>query len=268
MGNTKPSPLRVRAWCFTLNNWTVDEFEYLKTVLTEGPDKLVIGREVGESGTPHLQGYVRFVNKQTLSGLKKLNARAHWEPAKGTPEQNLKYCTKEDKEAFKRGFEKKKTFKDAMREKVLKKYDEVIWKPWQQGILDLIKEPADDRTINWVYEPEGNTGKTFLAKYIVLTRNTIIADGKKDNVFNQLNRMMEEDEHQPEVVILDIPRSSEGYVNYGVLEQLKGGMLYSGKYEGGMCIFEPVHVIVLANFKPDMDQFSQDRWNLIVIPDE
>lgn len=57
---------------------------------------MVVGFEVGESGTPHLQGYVEFKNQCKLSTLKRWLPSAHFEVAKGTAEDNLKYCTKDN----------------------------------------------------------------------------------------------------------------------------------------------------------------------------
>jgi hypothetical protein len=56
---------------------------------------IVIGKEVGESGTPHLQGYIYFEALKSLAVLKRLNDKAHWEPARGTAQENYAYCTKE-----------------------------------------------------------------------------------------------------------------------------------------------------------------------------
>ncbi len=56
---------------------------------------LVYGREVGDEGTPHLQGYVQFLRKLRLSGVRRLHAKAHWEVAKGSAKQNLEYCSKQ-----------------------------------------------------------------------------------------------------------------------------------------------------------------------------
>lgn len=52
-------------------------------------------KEVGNSGTRHIQGYIQFSDKIRLTGLRKLHGRAHWELARGTPEQNKAYCSKE-----------------------------------------------------------------------------------------------------------------------------------------------------------------------------
>ena len=37
------------------------------------------GYEKGEQGTPHIQGYIEFENSVSLSTLKKINKRIHWE---------------------------------------------------------------------------------------------------------------------------------------------------------------------------------------------
>lgn len=82
---------RQRNWCFTVNNpddvWTPLEWV--------GDDDFVAWQlEVGESGTPHLQGYIEWKNARTLDQMKKKHKTAHWEVRKGTQEQALNYATK------------------------------------------------------------------------------------------------------------------------------------------------------------------------------
>lgn len=258
-GNTKPSG-RSRGWCFTLNNWTSDEYEKIKTWLTTRPH-YVLGKEVGESGTPHLQGYVYDKNQIKFETLKNLCPRMHIEPAKGSPKQNLAYCTKDgDFETNIQGVSNV----TMMLNKLRKRYENVTWQPWQQLVIDSIKTEPDSRTINWVYDPVGNRGKTFLCKYIKLATNCILADGKKDNVYHAIAKKLEEDELF-DTVILDIPRHNLEYINYGLLEKIKDGLIYSGKYEGRDCIFDNVHLWVFANERPDTSKMSADRWNLITL---
>lgn len=57
---------------------------------------LVFGREVGSNGTPHLQGYVSFSKRRSLSYVrKKFGKRCHCEIARGSPQQASDYCKKE-----------------------------------------------------------------------------------------------------------------------------------------------------------------------------
>lgn len=91
-------PAGNRSWCFTLNNPTPNEATTLP--LPNGDSwphqkLLVYQLERGERGTPHIQGYVQFDCQRSLASVKRLLPRAHWEVAKGTPQQNLAYCTKE-----------------------------------------------------------------------------------------------------------------------------------------------------------------------------
>lgn len=81
-----------RAYCFTLNNYTEEEYLAISSMECK---YLVIGKEKGESGTPHLQGYVYLVNPRTLTSLKKSMPRAHIEVAKGSPLQASTYCKKD-----------------------------------------------------------------------------------------------------------------------------------------------------------------------------
>jgi hypothetical protein len=99
-----PSPPKAKNWCFTLNNYTNDDKERIaklwegvaSTEPTTTIKYLVYGEEVGEQGTPHLQGYVSFVARRTLNQLKSIiSPTAHFQIAKGSPAQNRTYCTKD-----------------------------------------------------------------------------------------------------------------------------------------------------------------------------
>lgn len=281
LGNIKTKSKRSRGWVFTLNNWTEEEYKDLLHITQQFAQKYIIGKEhAPTTGTPHLQGYIYWKEGKSRDAMKKLFGKRYYlEFARGSPKQNETYCGK-DEEYIKVGFDEKvdnsydtewRLIIAARLERLNKEYENVVWKPWQRDVLDILETKADMRTIHWVFDPIGNSGKSYLTKYIYLTRKIIIADGKKDNVFNQVCTMVIGDKkkkilpEEPEVVLLDIPRSSEGYINYGVLEQLKNGLIYSGKYEGGICAFGALHVIVFANFLPDRSQFSDDRWNIISV---
>ncbi len=82
---------RYRRACFTLNNYSDDEYKHL----LEGQWKyLVMGKEVGEKGTPHLQGYVEMEQVRFNKLKKMLGERCHIEMCAGSPEQNEVYCKK------------------------------------------------------------------------------------------------------------------------------------------------------------------------------
>jgi len=82
---------RHRGWCFTLNNYANDDVERIMKIEHR---YVVIGYEVGEQGTPHLQGYIEFKNPRAFGGVNKLGL-GHIEARRGTPEEAEKYCKKD-----------------------------------------------------------------------------------------------------------------------------------------------------------------------------
>jgi hypothetical protein len=84
---------RSRSYCLTINNYTEEDVERIKNYETE---YVVVGDEIGESGTPHLQIYFRMKNAKTFSKIKKDFTTAHIEIAKGDDNQNKAYCSKQN----------------------------------------------------------------------------------------------------------------------------------------------------------------------------
>ncbi len=185
--------------------------------------------------------------------------RAHLLKARGSRAQNITYCKKE--------LNYESNFPDSRHERALKSYASVTWKPWQLQIISLCASPSVTRTVNWFWEPTGGTGKTYLAKYLYLLHNGIVAGGKKADVFHQVAKWLELHEgSDPTLVLLDVPRTALGYISYGAVESLKDGFGFSGKYDGTVFYFTDCpHVIVFANEPPDPSKLSEDRWNIVPI---
>jgi len=84
---------KARSFVFTVNNYTNEIVEYLMS-LQKGVKYMIVGAEVGEKGTPHLQGYVMFSSPRSVKGIVNV-LKGHVEVARGTPQQNIAYCSKE-----------------------------------------------------------------------------------------------------------------------------------------------------------------------------
>ena len=86
-------------WCFTLNNFDEDDlerFDDLGSNVGSIIKYICIGREVGENGTSHLQGFIQFTKKIRLSQVKGyIGVRAHCEVMRGTATQADMYCKKD-----------------------------------------------------------------------------------------------------------------------------------------------------------------------------
>lgn len=94
--------LRGSRVCFTLNNPTDAELEFLDRCSEfglPGIKRAIVGYEVSDSGTPHLQGYVetdqRLRSNQVRSKYGDLLQRAALFAAKGSPRSNFVYCSKD-----------------------------------------------------------------------------------------------------------------------------------------------------------------------------
>lgn len=234
-------------WIFVLNNWTQEELDEIITIC--GSNNYCIGEEVGKNGTPHLQGFISF-NKKSRPFESFPNKRIHWKKCKASAEANIKYTTKD-------GIIHSNFYKP------LKLITEFL--PWHKQVLDIIKSEPDFRTIYWFWEPIGNIQKTAIAKYICAKYNAIVVSGKSTDCKNAILQYFNTKEKYPEIIIFDIPRVNQNHISYEALESIKNGLFYSGKYEGGMCIFNCPHVICFANEEPDIEVLSKDRWHIIRI---
>lgn len=82
-------------WVFTWNNYPDNYKEVIQEALDDLEDAIclyhAIGEETGESGTPHLQGFLSF--SQRFSHPAQKLWQAHWEVCK-RPHQSILYCKK------------------------------------------------------------------------------------------------------------------------------------------------------------------------------
>lgn len=245
-GNTKRISASKR-WCFTLNNYTEEELAQL-TLLGMAPNKYIIGREVGESGTPHLQGYFHFKKKVRPLEIKNISKKIHWEKCKGSEEDNFHYCSKGNDYFTNINCEREL---DILRPEQLYK--------WQKEIVDIVKKIPDKRTIHWYWEPNGKCGKSEFAKFLGYYYDAVLVEGKKNDIlYNAAN-------HNSNIYLFDFERSMEEYISYGAMEKIKNGFYMSGKYESVSIIRNSPHIIVFANFEPDKSKLSQDRWHIVEI---
>lgn len=224
----------------------------------------IFAQEVGESGTPHLQGAVKFKIKQRFTAVTKLflPEKVHWEKCKGTWKQNVVYCTKVANWDLLHGNCPEASRYKPREQRVMDAvYKNVVWRGWQKAVIEIVKGPVHPRKIYWFWEPEGNSGKTYLSRWLYMNYRCIVGGGKKADVFHQVATAFEKDEGaDPQLILLDIPRSAQKYCCYGAIEDLKNGFVNSGKYEGGVFCFLSPHVIVFANDEPDYAEMSADRW--------
>uniref|UniRef100_UPI00404898B3 hypothetical protein n=1 Tax=Polynucleobacter sp. TaxID=2029855 RepID=UPI00404898B3 len=231
---------------FVINNYSEEEVCQVKETILKLAKKGGFGKEVGESGTPHLQGAIWLNKKMRITSLAKESgfARASFRAIRND-EAMIKYIQK-DGDAWTYKFPKE-----------IKIITELY--PWQKKIEELCLTEPDDRTINWYWEDTGNVGKSAFCKYMVVKYKALYCcGGKLSDIINLVfNCNMDE----TSVVIFDIPRATQGKVSYSALESIKNGLVCNTKYETGVKVFNAPHIICFANFPPEEpEKLSDDRW--------
>jgi len=263
-----------KKWCFTMNNYTEEAYSSIIRVLDDSCDVAIIGKEIGESGTPHLQGYCEFkvkcrpksvisqvaVSELTGTQIIEWAYSIHWEKAKGSKQQNVRYCSKDDKKAWTKGCKVKKE---------LKLIKESQLYQWQKNIIKEIDGEPDDRKVMWYWSHEGCIGKTAFGKWLFARKGAYVLNGKGTDVRNGIIQYYQHEGDTPEFIIYPIPRChGSDYVSYEALENIKDMFFYSGKYEGGMVCGNAPHLLILANAPPKESKLSMDRWDIVCIDPE
>ena len=289
-------------WVFTINNPTdVDRGHVAELGNSERVKYLVVGREQGEQGTPHLQGFVVFNGSFRLSRVSRLLPRAHLEAAKGTSRQASDYCKKEGD------------------------FDEYGECPGQSGANGVL-QPLYDWGAAFIAEkgraptsPEiARAHPTAYLRYpraVALFQHQApapeIRTGTPGGWQAELEAELEgaaDDrsilfyvdpeggqgktwfqqyfltKHPEDVQILtigkrddlahaidetksifmfNVPRGGMEFLQYTILEQLKDQMVFSPKYNSRTKILRLVpHVLVFCNEEPDQSKMSMDRFDI------
>lgn len=145
---------------------------------------------------------------------------------------------------------------------------------WQKLFKEeiLIKD-ADDRIVDWLIDPVGNTGKSSFARAYVSNKLTDGILMKIDNLdrmelslINKIQLFRETYYEDPKVIFFDFPRAADSkkvMAATALMEDAKSGHLettFGGSHKE--IEISNVHVVVLANTAPDLSVLSVDRWRL------
>lgn len=116
----------------------------------------------------------------------------------------------------------------------------------------------NDRQILWIWDEFGNSGKSTVCNWLLDNKSCYFVDGGKyaDILYGYDNE---------DIIIFDLPKSSEDFCPYKAMEIFKNGRGFSSKYTSGMKVFGPKKVIVMSNYEPDTETLIKDRWEIIKV---
>lgn len=247
-GNSRTSATRrSRTFFLTWNNPPDTADTEIPRVMDGG--KYCFQHEMGESGTHHIQGVVRFPNARSLKQVRDSFIKCHVEVCKDW-KAALKYCSKAETRIG-------NTISNCLPAQIIDLFDRSEMADWMLEVEDILSRKPDARKIYWYWEPDGGRGKTTFCKHICIRNpQAIYVSGKASDIKCAVAAM----ENKPEIILLDVPRSATEYISWQGLECLKNGIFFSGKYESTMVLMNIPHVICFANAPPDTSMLSMDRW--------
>lgn len=272
-------------WVFTWNSSSPSEnilidTETLEQFLKGYASEYVYQKEIGENTERlHYQGC--FKTKIRTRQQTVLNAFADAfgrdrivhltiTCAKGTWDQCVAYCSKTESAVL----------DSLVLSKTLKRYTgtEISFLsqkenryPWQASIIHhlydegevSIKTP-DDRSIIWIQDKQGNSGKSKLVKYLCFNSDDIVkisfgtAGQLRSSVISIGPR---------KVYIVDIPRTLGDDDSIPSLissiEDIKNGYIVSSMYgKHQQLMMDPPHIIIFTNAPCPTAMMSEDRWQV------
>lgn len=260
-GNTITAPIsqpnQLIKWFFTFNNYENRDIEILLNTFKNICKMYCFQEEIGENGTPHLQGCIYLKEKMRWSEFK-LDRKIHWEPVNDW-NKSWKYCSKE--ETRNGNLYMFPTPEPSVKIKTIENL-----KPWQKSVEEFLKKEPDGRTINWYHDIIGNNGKSSLCKYLMVNypKEVIVIQGGK--LADVMNIIFNTNMDKVKLCIIDVPRVNTNKVSFAAIECILNGMITNTKYETGTKMFNPPHLVIFSNYEPENKEvMSSDRWNIVNI---
>jgi len=245
-------PSRARNFMFTLNNYTDEHIEKLAQLPCRA---MGYGKEIGENGTPHLQGWVCFENARVFNAVRKKFLGAHLEIMRSRLETNRKYCMK-DGDYFERGDipvtqEAKGQMEKDRWERIKTLAQEGKVEEIEGGVYCRLfktlkaiaaehapKLVANDKLDNLWYYGASGTGKSKLAR--------------QDNpgAYIKLNNKWWDGYNGEDVVIIDDFDKYDIGLS-GHLKRWSDHYPFPAEYKGGVKLIRPKRIIVTSNYTPE-----------------
>lgn len=285
---------RSRGWCYTLNNYDEIIKEHLKSIDCKYH---VFGEEKGEEKeTPHLQGYIYFVNQKSMRKVLSLfkDWHPHLETQQGSIEEAATYC-KKDGNFFEQG-EMPAEKGQGGGQKEIERW-KLALEAAKEGRIDDIPPDIFLRHYNVIKAIKRDYDKSRpVLPNIVLKdwQTTLLHDlqqepdervihiiidpvgGAGKSTFCRWLINNEEGVEifgsgatkdialaikKPRIALFDFARCCSEARPWNIVEQVKNGMVFNSKYESGMKYFPIPHVVVFTNQPVEPGKLSLDRMN-------
>lgn len=279
--NNKQENYKYKSWIFTWNStnsgFLIREPE-LRSILEAIAEEYVFQKEF--VSRVHYQGYLKLTNrvrKKTLLNMMRSKGTQYpsdtWDNLtvqniRGTDKEAIAYVTKSETRIGDPIYST--TIQPYVQRDLAILQNEDNWHPWQKSLSSLLETHKgeirlpDDRTIIWIYDWEGNAGKSKFLKMLCVNypqdaiklpfgspnqiRSSVCAAGPKRIYFLDLPRSMKQD-------------NMDFHAIFDVIEDIKNGFVTTSMYgQYKTLMFEPPHIVVFANAPCPVGLLSKDRW--------
>ena len=143
----------------------------------------------------------------------------------------------------------------------------VVLRPWQKDMFEIFQEPANDRTVTWIYDEEGNNGKSWFQNYVqaYFGYHRVFRCDLRIKHKDMCNILRKRSTATVDIFLFNDSRSINGEEPnmYRILEDIKDGAATTSKYDNQRINFKtPNFVMVFSNSWPNRKHLSKDRWQI------
>jgi len=134
--------------------------------------------------------------------------------------------------------------------------------PWQQEIKNMCDSEPNDRSIDVLFNSDGNIGKSAFCKYMAYHfKAPVMGWAKSGDLLNLVSKMPNRT-----VYLFDLSRSRpQDWAKDDIpaaMEGIKNGLFMNTKYETSQVIMACPHVWMFCNHLPNLSSMSRDRWRI------
>ena len=140
-------------------------------------------------------------------------------------------------------------------------------RPWQKDAFDLFERIPDDRAVYWIYDEEGNSGKSWFQNYMeaYFGYNRVFRCDLRIRHRDMCNIMRKRSISTVDIFLFNDSRSIKGEEPnmYRILDDIKDGAAATSKYDNELMKFKtPNFVVVFSNSWPNRKNLTKDRWRM------
>ena len=247
----------VCGWDFTLSKDAFGgDYMALAKLLANHCKSWCFQLERSECGFVHYQGRIKLKVKKRTSGVRLIVGEAHWSKTSRANQSNMFYVMKEETR-IDGPWSDKDDILPIYVPRQIREVDHLM--EWQKEVIRISKV-WDTRTVNYLYDPIGGTGKSIIGTYMGVHKLAVKIPFAND--YKDVMRMVM-DRPKRGCYLIDMPRAirkEKLFQLFSAIESIKNGYAYDDRYSFKEEYFDCPCVWIFSNKLPDQSLLTRDRW--------